>query len=64
MLSFSSVFLSGVNGDELLTGNAVVRLRGEGVKGIRPPAVRAEKSPGWDLMGVDTAVAMLHYRGV
>ena len=63
MLSLSNVFLSGVNGDELLTGNVVVRLRGEGVKGIRPPAVRVEKSPAWDLIGVNTAVAILHYRG-
>lgn len=63
MLSLSNVFLSGVKGDELLTDNVVVRVRGEGVKGIRPPAVRVEKSPVWDLIGVDTAVAILHYRG-
>ena len=63
MLSLSNVFLSGVKGDELLTDNVVVRLRGEGVNGIRPPAVRVEKSPAWDLIGVDTAVAILHYRG-
>jgi hypothetical protein len=62
ILSFSNVFRSGVKGDELLTGNLVVRLRGDGVKGIRPPAVRVEKSPVWDLMGVDTAVAILQYR--
>jgi hypothetical protein len=31
-----------------------------GVRGIRPPAVREEKSPVWDLRGVDTdAVAMV-----
>ena len=63
MLSFSNVFLSGVKGDELLTDNVVVRVRGEGVKGMRPPAVREEKSPVWDFIGVDTAVAILHYRG-
>lgn len=61
LLSFSSVFLSGVKGDELLTGNVVVRLRGEGVRGIRPPATRVLNSPVWDLMG-DTKVAIL-YRG-
>ena len=63
MLSLSRVFLSGVKGDELLTDNVVVRARGEGVKGMRPPAVRVEKSPMWDLIGVDIAVAILHYRG-
>lgn len=63
MLSLSNVFLSGVKGDELLFDIVTVRARGEGVKGIRPPAVREEKSPMWDLMGVDTAVAILQYRG-
>lgn len=55
--------LSGVKGDESrFTGtvDVLVRWRGEGVKGIRPPAVRVLKSPLWDLMGVDTAAeAML-----
>ena len=60
MLSLSNVLLSGVKGDVLLVA---VRTRGEGVRGIRPPAVREEKSPMWDLMGVDTAVAILQYRG-
>lgn len=63
MLSFSDVFLSGVNGDELLSERVTCRERGEGVKGIRPPAVRVEKSPVWDLTGVDTEVAILQYRG-
>ena len=63
MLSLSNVFLSGVKGDELLFDIAAVRVRGEGVKGIRPPAVRVENRPMWDLMGVDTAVAILQYRG-
>jgi len=58
----SDPFLSGVNGEEwLLAARAVVRVRGEGVKGIRPPAVRVENMPVWDLRGVDTAVAILQY---
>jgi len=61
MDSLSDAFLSGVNGEEL-TANVVVRVRGEGVNGIRPPAVRVENMPMWDLMGVDTAVAILQYR--
>ena len=49
---------SGVKGDELVF-TAAERWHGEGVKGIRPPAVREEKSPAWDLRGVETdAVAM------
>jgi hypothetical protein len=60
MLSLSNVFRSGVKGDEFKTGNVVVRLRGEGVKGIRPPAVRVEKSPAWNLIGVDRT-SMLNY---
>jgi hypothetical protein len=62
MLSFSNVFLSGVKGEELLCVMAVVRARGDGVKGIRPPAVRVENMPVWDLIGVDTAVAIVQYR--
>lgn len=51
--------LSGVKGDELML-TPVERWQGEGVKGIRPPAVREEKSPLWDLRGVETdAVAMI-----
>jgi hypothetical protein len=53
-----------VNGDELLFDNAAVRVRGEGVNGIRPPAVRVEKSPAWDFMGVDTAVAIVAISGM
>lgn len=55
--------LSGVKGEELrltamLTDDCP---RGEGVRGIRPPAVREEKSPLWDLIGVDTvAVAIVN----
>lgn len=47
---------SGVKGDDCrLTGTVVVvRDRGDGVSGKRPPAVREEKSPVWDLSGVDT----------
>jgi hypothetical protein len=43
-----------VYGEEF-TAWVVVRCRGEGVRGIRPPAVREEKRPLWDLSGVDTA---------
>jgi hypothetical protein len=54
---------SGVKGEELrLTGTVVVAAccRGEGVRGIRPPAVREQKSPLWDLIGVEIdAVAMM-----
>jgi hypothetical protein len=53
-----------VNGDELLFDNADVRVRGDGVNGIRPPAVRVEKSPAWDFMGVDTAVAIVAISGM
>ena len=62
MVSPSKVFLSGVNGEELLNDSAVVCARGDGVNGIRPPAVRVENMPIWDLRGVDTAVAILQYR--
>ena len=61
--SLSDPFVSGVNGEELFC-EIVVRARGDGVKGIRPPAVRVEKSPAWDLIGVDTAVAISQYRVV
>jgi len=61
-LSLSNVFLSGVKGDELLFDITAVRVRGDGVSGIRPPAVRVEKMPAWDFMGVDIAVAMLQYQ--
>lgn len=40
--------LGGVNGGVLLgafDARLVVRVRGEGVSGIRPPAVRVEKMP-------------------
>lgn len=54
---------SGVKGDDFrLTATVVVveRGRGDGVRGMRPPAVREEKSPVWDLRGVDTeGVAIL-----
>jgi hypothetical protein len=61
MLSLSNL-LSGVNGDELFCDMVVVRTRGEGVRGIRPPAVREENMPVWDLIGVDTAaVAIVQY---
>ncbi len=40
--------LGGVKGEELfetLVARLAVRVRGEGVRGIRPPAVRVEKMP-------------------
>ena len=63
-LSLSNVFLSGVKGEELLFDIAAAWARGEGVNGIRPPAVRVEKSPAWDLRGVDTAVAIVAISGM
>ena len=61
-LMSSDPFLSGVNGDDWLLKTSVVFLaRGEGVRGIRPPAVRVENMPMWDLRGVDTAVAIVQY---
>jgi hypothetical protein len=53
------VGLSGVKGEELLTERVTVRARGEGVRGILPPAVLEENMPAWDLMGVHTAVAIV-----
>lgn len=56
----------GVNGEELfeaLVAKLAVRLRGDGVKGKRPPAVLDEKRPWWLLRGVDTeAVAIVQYQ--
>jgi hypothetical protein len=40
--------LRGVNGEGVMgafDASFVVRLRGEGVRGMRPPAVRVEKMP-------------------
>lgn len=63
MLSASDTFLSGVNGEDLFRGSVVVCARGDGVNGIRPPAVRVENMPVWDLIGVDTAVAIFTVSG-
>lgn len=61
----SVVCRGGVNGEEPFVSFAarlVVRFRGEGVSGMRPPAVRVEKMPWWLFRGVDTeAVAILLY---
>lgn len=53
--------LSGVKGEEFMLVVVVVVefWRGDGVRGMRPPAVRVVKSPRWDLRGVDTRVAIL-----
>lgn len=52
-----------MNGDELLDAllaRLVVLVRGDGVRGIRPPAVLLEKRPWWLLRGVETeAVAIV-----
>jgi len=46
--------------DEILVATLVVLARGEGVNGIRPPAVFVLKMPWWLLRGVDTdAVAIV-----
>ncbi len=62
----SVVCLGGVKGEErgsVLLARLAVRVRGDGVSGIRPPAVRVEKMPWWLLRGVDTeAVAILQYQ--
>ena len=51
-----------MNGEELfeaLVAKLAVRLRGDGVRGNRLPAVLDEKRPWWLLSGVDTeAVAI------
>lgn len=47
----------GVNGDEVidtLVAMLVVLALGEGVRGIRPPAVFVLKMPWWLLRGVET----------
>lgn len=62
----SVVCLGGVNGEELfgaLTARLAVRVRGEGVSGMRPPAVLVEKMPWWLFKGVDIeAVAIIRYQ--
>ncbi len=48
MRLLSAVCRGGVNGEEwldALVARLVVRVRGDGVRGIRPPAVRVEKIP-------------------
>ncbi len=62
MLSLFDACLSGVKGEELLTAILIVRSRGEGVRGILPPAVLVENMPAWDLMGVHTDVAIVYSR--
>jgi predicted peptidase len=37
----------------------IVRVRGDGVRGIRPPAVLEENMPVWDFIGVHTEVAIV-----
>ena len=54
--------LSGVRDGELPTDTVTVRDRGDGVRGILPPAVLVENMPVWDLTGVHTAVAIVKVR--
>ena len=61
ILSWLDDCLSGVNGEVLVTATAIVRARGEGVRGILPPAV-LENMPACDLMGVHTVVAIVYSR--
>lgn len=53
----------GVKGEEwfeVVGARLVVRVRGDGVRGIRPPAVRVENMPWWLFKGVDiVAVAIV-----
>ena len=52
----------GVNGEEPLevfVAKLAVLVLGEGVRGIRPPAVRVEKMPWWLLRGVDIAAVAI-----
>lgn len=54
----------GVNGDEAvgtLVGALVVRALGDGVRGMRPPAVFDENRPVWLLRGVDTCIEAIVY---
>lgn len=47
----------------MFVARLAVRVFGDGVRGIRPPAVRVEKMPWWLLRGVDiAAVAIVWYR--
>jgi hypothetical protein len=62
MLSWLDDGRSGVNGEALLTATVIVRARGDGVRGILPPAVLEENMPACDLIGVHTAVAIVYSR--
>jgi hypothetical protein len=49
-----------VKGEELLEATLSRRPRGEGVRGMRPPAILVEKIPWWVFTGVETrGVAIL-----
>jgi hypothetical protein len=51
--------VKGVDCDETLAVKLAVRALGEGVNGMRPPAVLEEKRPWWLFIGVETeGVAM------
>ena len=63
MRVLSVVWRGGVKGEELLetlVARLAVLILGDGVSGMRPPAVRVEKMPWWLFKGVDTdAVAIV-----
>lgn len=53
----------GVYGDEFMetfVAALAALVRGDGVSGIRPPAVLVENMPWWVLRGVDTWVAIVN----
>ena len=45
--------------EQISTARLEVLFLGEGVRGIRPPAVFDEKIPRWVLTGVDTAAVAI-----
>jgi len=59
LVNKDSGFSAGATGEKLGWTMLLVLLLGEGVRGIRPPAMRVEKMLWWLLIGVDTAVAIL-----
>lgn len=48
-----------MNGDEFIDALLVVLVRGEGVRGKRPPAVFVEKIPRWVFKGVETSTVAM-----
>jgi hypothetical protein len=48
-----------VKGEELIEALLAVLVRGEGVRGKRPPAVFVEKIPRWVFKGVETSTVAI-----